>query len=157
MPIFIIEPLLQPMLMYDRHDYGSGANINPIGPEPDQLYYHDPGDKVIVCMSWNNYPATDQDYDLILIRWTGSEWVFVTSSKRRQSGLLSPEEFISYENAHTNGMYGIVVEKHSATSNVDFTLFSLEKRLGYHTNASSLADPATLNEVISVGAIDRNN
>ena len=139
------------------NNFGGGANVNPIGPDPTHVWYHNPGDVITICMNWNNYPTTDQDYDLYLYNYTGSSWMLVASSTRRQNGSISPEEEISYVNSITNGMYGIVVRKYSATTNVDFTLFSLGKSIGYQTSASSLTDPATVTDVVTVGAIDRIN
>ena len=142
---------------YNRHDYGNGANVNPLGPDPQHVWYHDPGEEITICLNWNNYPTTNQDYDLILLRWTDSGWVYIRNSARRQNGTISPEETISYINPYINGMYGIVVEKHSATINADFTLFSLGRSLGFHKKSNSLTDPASLDGVISVGAINKNN
>lgn len=140
----------------DYHIFGSG-NINPIGPEPGYAYLHANGQAIHVVLNWYDYPTTDQDYDLYLYRFAGSTWNLVESSIVRQNGTASPEESIFYINNITDAIYGLVVVKYSATSNADFTLFSLELGLSYHTSSSSITDPASVTDVITVGAIDRNN
>ncbi len=136
---------------------GTGGNVNLIGPDPTHVYIHGPGEVIQIVMNWNNYPTTTEDYDLYLFRWNGSTWTQVASSTIKQSSSVAPEEYISYVNTITNGMYGIVVKRFSAATNVDFTLFSLGNGFGYHTEASSLADPASVSDVITVGAIDQLN
>jgi hypothetical protein len=138
------------------HSFG-GGNINFIGPAPGYLYYHQPGEVIQITLNWNNYPTTTEDYDLYLVRYTGSSWTLVASSTIRQNGSNAPQEAIAYTNPYTNGMYGVVVYKYSAATNVDFTLFSLGKGFSYYTVASSLTDPATITNVVTVGAIDRLN
>jgi len=142
----------------DFHIFESpSVNINPIGPEPGFGYFHSIGDVVNMVLSWDNYPTTDQDYDLHLYRYNAGDWTLVASSINEQSGSTSPEESIYYENTIENAVYGVRVHKYSATSNADFTLFSLELGLSYHTTSSSIVDPATVTDVITVGAIDRVN
>jgi hypothetical protein len=111
-------------------------------------------------MNWDNYPTTDQDYDLHLVRLEDPPgpnplgWYLVTSSTNWQNG-TPPEESIYYVNDEVDGIYGLIVEQYSATSNADFTLFSLGYGFGYHTTASSVTDPASTTDVVTVGAIDR--
>jgi hypothetical protein len=138
------------------HLFGSG-NINPIGPEPAYVYLHNKGDVVNVTLNWDNYPTTDQDYDMHLYRLVGQTWNHVVSSIDRQNGSIPPEEHIYHVNNFKDAKYGLVVEKYSATGNADFTLFSLELGLSYHTASSSITDPASVTDVITVGAIDRIN
>jgi hypothetical protein len=137
------------------HNFGEG-NINYLGPEPGYVYPHAVGQAVNVTMNWDDYPITDQDYDLYLYRWTGSTWTFVTASTTRQTGSSPPEEHIYHVNNIANAYYGLVVVKYSATENVDLTLFSLEYGFAYHTTSSSITDPASVTGVVAVGAIDRN-
>ena len=139
------------------HKFGASANINPLGPDSTHVWVYSSGAVITVTMNWDNYPVTDQDYDLYLLKYDGSSWSGVASSVRRQNGSVSPEESITYTNPGADGMFGVIVYRYSATVDVDFTLFSLNGGFGRHTAASSLTDPATSSDVVAVGAIDRNN
>jgi hypothetical protein len=136
------------------HTYGTG-NINLIGPEPGYYYFHPVGQVVSVAMNWNNYPTTGEDYNLYLLRWNGSGWDLIDYSINNQNGSIPPEEEVYYINDEVDAIYGIVVEQFSATSNADFTLFSRGLGLSYHTTSNSIIDPASVTDVITVGAIGR--
>jgi len=140
------------------HDFsGTGANINPIGPDPTHVWLHDPGETIIITLNWNDYPYSDQDYDLYLLRYNDS-WVLIDSSTDRQTGVFTrPEETIVFTNPYDKGMYGVLVKEYSTTSDWDFTFFNLDKSFGYRTNSSSLTDPGTITDVVTVGAINRLN
>lgn len=138
------------------HNYGNGATLNPIGPDPEHFWYHAPGEVITIYLNWNNYPTTFNDYDLYLVYWNGFEWITAASSVRRQFGNIPPEESISYVNPYSNAMYGVIVSQYNTTMNANFTLFSLGRSLGYRTPASSLPEPATMTDVVTVGAIERN-
>jgi len=109
-------------------------------------------------MNWNKYPATDQDYDLYLYKWNYSteEWEEISSSTDRQTGSEEPVETIAYVNMEDDGRYAIAVKKYSATENVDFTIFS-QIGLSYHTLESSVTDPGSATDVVTVGAIARDS
>ncbi len=131
--------------------------INPTGP-------YNAGQNINICMNWDKYLFTDQDYDLYLAKDTGNvtpKWVLVDSSTNRQAGGFTiqdvPQESITFENSEDDAMYGLLVKKLPTTvEDVDFTLFSLEQRgLDYYTESSSLTDPGTITDVVTVGAINR--
>jgi len=140
------------------HDFSvTGANINPIGPDSVSVWYHNVGENIIITLNWDDYPYSDQDYDLYLLRYTGS-WALIDSSTDRQTGVFTrPEETIVFTNPYDNGMYGVAVKEYSTTTDADFTFFNLDKSFGYRTNSSSLTDPGTITDVVTVGAIDRIN
>ncbi len=71
--------------------------------------------------SWGN---ASQDYDLVLLRWNGSAWTYVTGSYNNQDGSAGSEpiEWIQYY-ANTAGTYGLGITRWSATAtSVDFNL-----------------------------------
>jgi hypothetical protein len=141
-------------------EYGSGGHhifngtndtINPTGPYAD-------GQSVKILMNWDNYGDWDQDYNLYLARDTGSvtsKWILVDSSKNMQDGSYPPQEDINYTNPDDDAMYGILVKKVTAAANADFTIFSLEEDFDYNIDSSSITDPSTVTDVVSVGAINR--
>jgi hypothetical protein len=141
------------------HAFGSG-NVNPIGPDPTHVWLHDPGETIIITLNWDDYTYSDQDYDLYLARYDTiptPHWSIVASSTDRQTGSSYPEETIVFTNPYENGMYGVVVKEYSTSDDWDFTLFDLSRSFGYHTNSSSLTDPGTITNVVTVGAINRTN
>jgi hypothetical protein len=146
---------------YGYHDFsGTGANVNPIGPNPTSLWYHNVGETIIITLNWDDYPYSDQDYDLYLARYDTippPHWSIVASSTDRQTGSSYPEETIVFTNPYVDGMYGVAVRDYSTTSDWDFTFFNLDRSFGYHTNSSSLTDPGTITDVVTVGAINRLN
>ncbi|MBN1694575.1 S8 family serine peptidase [candidate division WOR-3 bacterium] len=141
------------------HAFGSG-NVNPIGPDPTHVWLHDPGEAIIITLNWDDYIYSNQDYDLYLARYDTiptPHWSIVASSTERQTGSSYPEETIVYTNPYANGMYGVAVKEYSTSDDWDFTLFDLSRSFGYHTNSSSLTDPGTITDVVTVGAINRIN
>jgi len=127
--------------------------INPTGPYGD-------GIQVLITLNWDNYPGTDQDYDLYLVKDTGNittKWVLVDSSVDNQTGAADPpQERIVYANPDEGAMYGVLVKNSQATGDADFTIFSPNGDLDSAMNMYSIADPATVTDVVSVGAISRN-
>ncbi|MBN1561429.1 S8 family serine peptidase [candidate division KSB1 bacterium] len=141
------------------HDMdGSGTVLNFFGPEPGYVWLFPAGYSLYLYMNWDDYPASDQDYDLYLYRYTGSSWVQVASSTNRQSVTTptQPVEVITYTNTVAEGKYAFVVRKYSATENVDFTVFTSDP-IAIRVPSSSLADPACYEDVVAVGAIASEN
>lgn len=143
------------------HDFGGPlSNINPIGPDSQSVWYHDIGEYIVITMNWDDYMFSDQDYDLYLVQDTGNvtpKWVLVDSSTYQQAGAALPQEMIVFQNTVDSGKYGIQVKRDSATIDVDFTLFSLRRTIGTRTDSSSITDPGSMTDVITVGAISRLN
>jgi len=125
--------------------------INPTGPYADGQY-------VSIRLNWNDYLNQNQDYDLYLVQDTGNvttKWVLVDSSTTNQDGTNYPEEEIDYPNPDEGATYGVLVKNVSAGTVYDFTLFSLNQDFDYYTESSSLPDPGTVTDVVTVGAINR--
>ena len=129
---------------------GPNDTINQTGPYSN-------GETVRIVMNWDAYPNQPEDYDLYLMRDNGSAWVLVDSSVTRQNGSAYPQESIMFSNTVDAAMYGILVKEYSTSSDADFTIFNLDKSLSYYSSSSSLTDPGTVTEVITVGAIDRTD
>ena len=68
---------------------GSGANVNEIG-------YYSAGSEIEVFLVWNSWPTTAQDFDLYLVRWTGSDWTLVSGfgGENEQTGSQPPREHV---------------------------------------------------------------
>ncbi|MBN1695038.1 S8 family serine peptidase [candidate division WOR-3 bacterium] len=134
------------------HIFSGGTDtINPTGPYADGQY-------VSIRLNWDDYPLSGQDYDLYLVQDTGSvttKWVLVDSSTDNQDGTRYPEEKIDYINPDGDAIYGVIVKNVSAGTVSDFTLFSLEQDFDNYIESSSLPDPGTVTDVVTVGAINR--
>ena len=140
------------------HDFtGSSGKLNALGPEPGYMWLFPIGTLVRGYLNWDSYPVTDQDYDLYLYKWnkSTSQWDQVASSTKRQSGETEPTESIVYLNRESEARYAFAVHKYSATTDVDFRLIGIYG-LSIHIPASSILDPASAADVITVGAISMN-
>ena len=78
------------------------------------------GDPIIALLTWDAWPATDQDYDLLLF---DSSMNLVASSTNVQNGTQPPQEEIDYV-APASGTYYLAVRNASATSNLRFSIFT---------------------------------
>jgi subtilisin family serine protease len=107
------------------------------------------GDEIIVLMTWDAWPATGQDYDLLLF---DSSMNLVASSTNWQTGTQPPQEWLDYL-APTSGTYFLAVKNASATSDLRFSIFSLNHDLNPYTASSSLLSPADATGVMAVAAI----
>ena len=58
--------------------------------------YANAGDIIYVTLTWNAWPATNQDYDLYLFYVGGSGLTRVASSRNLQTGMQPPIEAIRY-------------------------------------------------------------
>ncbi len=76
---------------------------------------------IIALLTWDAWPATDQDYDLLLF---DSSMKLVASSTNVQNGTQPPQEVIYYV-APTSGTYYLAVRNSSATSNLRFSIFNV--------------------------------
>lgn len=141
------------------HDFsGSGQNVNYFGPGDGSAYKIPAGYTIDVFLNWNAYPSTTEDYDLALYYWTGSGWNYITGSFNDQAGGgLPPTERINYTTTLADTVYGVVVWEYLTSKDHDLTLFNWIASFDEQTASSSLLDPATATDVVTVGAIDRNN
>jgi|GEM_PF-2649457 len=141
------------------HDFG-GINVNPlIVPGTSSYYIPAIGEPIQLTMNWDEYPGSSQDYDLLLLASnpTPVNWGVVVSSTNLQTGSQAPEESINYINQFPLAIYSVAIVKKAATAPIDFTLFSTGgQALAFGTRSNSIADPATVTDVITVGAIDKD-
>jgi hypothetical protein len=133
----------------------AGAEINQIGSLAV-------GAVVVAHLTWNAWPTTDQDFDLYLLRWTGSAWTIVAWSENWQTGTQPPTEAIGVA-VGTAGFYGLAVAKYSASTSPTFILRSWHQNLqfkGYDQTAAvagSIGCPADAAGVVAAGAINQAN
>ncbi|MBN1480666.1 S8 family serine peptidase [candidate division KSB1 bacterium] len=141
------------------HDMdGAGHTLNFFGPEPGYVWLFPRPYLLQLWMNWDDYPASAQDYDLYLYRYSDSseEWQVVGSATNRQNGDDEPVESIAYVNRIKDAKYAFAVKKYNATVDVDFTVFTSDP-IANRVYSSSITDPGVYEEVVTVGAIAREN
>lgn len=111
------------------------------------------GDIIKVYLTWDAWPATNQDFDLYLLN---SSLANVALSYNVQSGTQEPIESISYT-VSSSGTYYIKIKKYNATSNPKLELYSLNHQLNPAVASSSLMNPADAANVMAVAAISYQN
>lgn len=111
--------------------------------------------------TWNgiSYSGSNQDYDLYLYYWTGTEWIYVTKSTNWQTGRQWPVESIYGWYSERSTYWGIVIRKYLATRNVKFELFTEGNTtsIEYNVPAGSLDIPADSQYAVVAGATDWSN
>ena len=133
------------------HEFASGPD------EVNRLGMLSAGVSLYLYLRWNNWPATDQDYDLYLLRWNGSSWETVLCSCDFQNGTQPPTEGIEFTTL-TSGEYGLAIRKYSATGTQVLDLMGHNApHFEHNVPDRSLIDPATSSHSFSVAAVDVNS
>ena len=109
------------------------------------------GEHACVYLRWDDWPSSNQDYDLRLYR--KATQTLVTFSENPQSGSQSPLETLCYTNSGVTQDFAVVISRFSATSAPRFDLFSGGPTLEYQTPAGSIIEPASSPNAMAVGAI----
>lgn len=141
----------------DWHYYDAQQNINFFGPGDGSAYWIPAGYPIRVALRWNDWSYVNQDFDLYLVRWDGSDWQVVAGAENDQTGAAgqSPTELAGYVTAGGDTAYGFAIYRRSATRAVNLEVFApnmvgLDQRL-YARSLANLADaPAAL----TVAALD---
>ena len=108
------------------------------------------GDTIHTHLTWNAWPLTDQDYDLLLLN---SDLNLVAISANLQTGTQEPTEEIYYTVPAT-GFYHLVIAKYNATANHQLEVYSCSHKLIPSVGSSSLSNPADASGVLTVGSIN---
>ena len=132
----------------DWHEFAAGPD------ETNEIILTGTSD-IYVFLTWDCWPATDQDYDLYLY-YDGDLTNPVDFSTNRQTGTQPPMEAIYYLNAPA-GTYHIAVDKFSANGAEELKIFTFYQDLEYQTPAHSLMSPADASGVMTVAAINEAN
>ena len=140
----------------------NSADWTPDGIYVNQVGWQDSGEVIVALLTWNAWPTTDQDFDLLLRSWKGNSWEVVAASENWQTGTQPPVESLQYVVTRP-AYYGLTIRKYSATESPTFILRSWYDPLQYygydndHTPApGSIGSPADAASVLAVGAIDED-
>jgi ribosomal protein L13 len=112
------------------------------------------GYPILAFLRWNDWPQSDQDYDLGLVAWDGLAWQMVAVSANEQNGSQKPNESIGvYAPATT--YYGFVIRNYDADGGHVLDLMG-HNMMGFSHKVSnrSLIDAATSPDSFSVAAVD---
>ena len=107
------------------------------------------GDLFVAHLTWDAWPATDQDYDFLLY---DSSMAKVASSENWQNGTQQPTESIGHV-IQSSGVYYLAVKKYKAASNHKFEIFTFYHDLNPYVASSSLLSPADAAGAMAVAAI----
>jgi subtilisin family serine protease len=140
------------------HKFADGQNVNFFGPGNNQAFLIPGGQEIRVYARWDDWQGVNQDYDLHLVRWTGTGYALVASSTNLQGGQLGqrPAEEISYVTSGADTVYGFVVEQVNSGRAVNLEIFSPNWRVDERVNQRSLANLADVGGVFTVAALHVN-
>ena len=107
------------------------------------------GEPVDIKLSWDEWPFTAQDYDLLL---TDSQGRIVAISANAQSGSQPPTESLKFTPS-SSGTYYIEIRKTKASRDVNFDLFVAPNFIQYFVPEGSIVHVGDARGAITVGAI----
>lgn len=124
--------------------------------EVNQLGFLANGTTIVVFLTWNDWPTTDQDYDLYLMRFQGNRWRTAASSRAVQNGTQTPVEAFGFI-VNQSANYAVAILKFSADGSHTFILRSFYQDFAFPTADGSIGCPADAASVLAVGAIRHSN
>lgn len=132
----------------EYHNFGGAIELN--------TFILVAGECVTIYLSWNDWPWSNQDYDLELW-WTDPNPVQrVRSSTNWQTGSQPPVESLVRYCSPITGTFGVAIRWILATRAVTFRLFVLTDSNAspdYITPSGSLLQPADSPNALTVGAV----
>lgn len=111
------------------------------------------GEVIILSLTWDRWPETSQDFDLILLN---SSLEVVQKSTNHQTGIQPPIEQLVYSVPHS-GTYYVAIQRFNALENPRFKLFSFYHDLTPYVARGSLLSPSDARGVLAVSAINYMN
>ncbi len=131
---------------------GISATVNQLGFLPANTL-------VTAYLSWNDWPATLNDYDLLLLAWSPSnnDWITVAWSTGVQNGTQPPTEQIEFiTSADTN--YGIAVNNYKGSAApLYLELFIEHQPLQFPVPEGSIPNAGDATGALTVGAVQVAN
>lgn len=111
------------------------------------------GDPIAAFLTWNDWPASRNDYDLYLFDSTGRQ---IAQSERIQSGTEPPIENFFFQ-TFVPGNFCIRIKADGTPASRVFSLFSVNHDVSYPVPASSIIAPGDSPNALTVGAINYQN
>jgi len=111
------------------------------------------GDSISVYISWDDWVAVNQDFDVRLFLVSGSQSTQVAASNDSQNGGpgQTPAEYLRFQ-VRTRGTYGVRVYRTNADVVHDLELFTPRRDLDHPISGGSIAQPCDSPHVVAVAA-----
>lgn len=139
------------------HYYTATQNVNFFGPGDGTFYAIPSGYLLRVFLRWDDWTNVNQDYDLYLLRWSGSTWEIIASGTNWQNGQpgQTPTEVAAAVSSGAATAYGFAIKRYSSNQVVNFEVFAPRvARLDKLLHARSLANLADAPAAVTVAALD---
>jgi subtilisin family serine protease len=139
------------------HNFDGDQEINYFGPGDGNAYNISSGNYLRVFLRWDDWSSVNQDYNLHLVRYNGSDWDLVVSSTDTQNGGggQQPTEAVIGLTSGSSTPYGFLIERISSTRNVHFEVLAPSTaHLDEYVFARSMGDPADAPAIVAVAALD---
>ncbi len=143
------------------HNFNSDQEINFFGPGDGSAYLVESGHKYSIFARWSDWNVVDQDYDIYVYRWNGSDWGSpIASSVNLQDGSSGqvPTEVAEFTTSGESTAYGFIIYHSFAVNReVNFEIFlPYAPRLDEITDNRSLANLADAPRATTVSAMEVN-
>ena len=137
-------------------NFNGPQNVDYFGPGDGNAYLVAPGAALRATLRWDDWTAVNQDYDLYVYRFNGSNWVQIASSQNFQTGQpgQTPVESVTFVTSGGPAPYGFAIQQFNATRAVNLELTAFDASLDEFVPARSLAQPADVGAAISVAAVN---
>ena len=139
------------------HYYNATQNVNFFGPGDGNAYAIPAGKRVTVFLRWNDWSSVNQDYDLYLLRWSGSAWTIIARGENYQNGGAgqTPTEYVTAVTSGSATPYGFGIKRYNSNRAVNLEVFAPQvARLDEILHARSLANLADAPRALTVAALD---
>lgn len=139
------------------HNFDVGDRIVELKNRRSDSLYLSAGEKVTAVLTWNEWPVTSHDYDLLLYKFRTDgtpEEVERADTKQRQQ---EPVERLECE-IRDSGIYGLAIWRAPDAKVTDFKLLSTSHNLDGPVSAlGSLSIPGDARGSLTVGALSHRN
>ncbi len=141
------------------HNFNGAQEINYFGPGDGNAYMIPAGYRIAVFLRWDDWTAVNQDYDLYLVRWSGSTWQAVAGGEDVQNGGAgqTPTEFAVATTSGSDTAYGYAVVRFDSNRNVNLEVFTPKVPVDERVYARSLGNLADAPAALTVAALDVNS
>ncbi len=133
---------------------GNSNNLHDFAPGDEIISLENvtAGDTVDVWLTWNEWPTTDQDYDLFLYRTDGTTFERIAESSTTQRN-SKPVERVEHV-IQSDGEYGVAIWKDENARGTVVKVWSGNHKLSEFTSLiGHIASPADARGAFAVGAV----
>ena len=141
----------------DYHNFDGDQEINFFGPGDGTAYYLNSGYYLKFFMRWDDWTNVNQDYELLVARWNGSNWEIIASSNDPQNGGAGqrPTEAATALTSGDAAPYGFLIHRINSNRNVHFEVLAPNTaHMDEYVYARSFAEPADAPAAMTVAALD---